>query len=93
MQTIPVRELNQHTARVLEEVTRSGQPVQVTKNGTPRWRIVPTAGGTVSRLDALIQAGQATRPQATLPLPPGPVPTPSGRSVDDLLDEIDGEDR
>lgn len=89
--TIPVRELNQHTAQALEEVTRSGQTALVTKNGTVLWHITPVAARPASRLDALIRAGLATRPEAILPLPAGPTPVPSGRAVDDLLEELDGE--
>jgi prevent-host-death family protein len=92
MITIPVRELNQNTARVLEQVTASGHPVTVTKNGTPRWQISPVQAEPSSRLEALIQAGLATQPVATLPLPSAPTPVPSGRSVDDILNELDGDE-
>jgi antitoxin (DNA-binding transcriptional repressor) of toxin-antitoxin stability system len=93
MATIPVRDLNQRTAQVLEEITASGRTAQVTKNGIVRWHIMPVPAQPASRLDALIRAGLATRPEATLPLPSGPRPVPSGRDVAELLDELDGEDR
>lgn len=93
MLTIPVRDLNQRTAQVLDEITASGQAAKVTKNGVVRWQIIPasaTAGE--SRLEALIRAGLATRPQSELPLPAGPIPVPSGRDVGELLNELDGDD-
>lgn len=93
MLTIPVRELNQHTAQTLEAVTASGQTAQITKNGVVRWRITPVTAQPSSPLDALIRAATATRPQATLPLPSGPLPVPSGREVEDLLNELDSDDQ
>ncbi|MDR1152537.1 MAG: hypothetical protein LBK72_08710 [Bifidobacteriaceae bacterium] len=93
MAIIPVRELNQRTAQVLEDITISGQTAQVTKNGIVRWHIMPVPAGPTSRLDALIRAGLATQPDATLPLPAKPHPVPSGRDVGELLDELDGEDQ
>ncbi|MDR1807958.1 MAG: type II toxin-antitoxin system prevent-host-death family antitoxin [Propionibacteriaceae bacterium] len=90
MLTVPVRQLNQHTAQVLDLVTTSGQPVAVTKNGRVAWHITP-ATVPASPLDALIGAGLATRPSFDLPLPAGPRPVPSGRPVADLLAELDGD--
>jgi antitoxin (DNA-binding transcriptional repressor) of toxin-antitoxin stability system len=89
--TFPIRDLNQRTAQTLDAVTASGETAQVTKNGAVMWHITPVSPRPASRLDALIQAGLATRPEATLPLPRGPVPVPSGRGVDDLLEELDAE--
>jgi antitoxin (DNA-binding transcriptional repressor) of toxin-antitoxin stability system len=93
MLTVPVRNLNQRTAQVLDEVTASGQTAQITKNGVVRWLVSPAPPEPLSRLDALIRAGAATRPQSTIPLPLGPTPVPSGRDVDELLAELDGEER
>ncbi|MGL4744539.1 MAG: type II toxin-antitoxin system Phd/YefM family antitoxin, partial [Dermatophilaceae bacterium] len=38
MQTVTKRELNQHTAAVLDQVTETNDVV-VTERGTPRWRV------------------------------------------------------
>jgi len=92
MPTIPVRELNQRTAQVLDEITASGETAMVTKNGVVRWQIAPTAPASVSRLDALTRAGLATRPRADLPLPLAPTQVPSGRAVDDVLRDLDSDD-
>jgi antitoxin (DNA-binding transcriptional repressor) of toxin-antitoxin stability system len=90
MLTIPVRELNQHTAQVLERIAESGEPAAITRNGKVGWHITP-ASGTVSRIDALIEAGLASNPVFDRPLPKGPVPVPSGSSVDQILAELDGD--
>jgi prevent-host-death family protein len=55
MDTITHRELRNHSAEVLRRV-EAGESLQVTNNGRPAARIVPT-GGTV--LDDLIARGQA----------------------------------
>ena len=92
MLTIKVRDLNQRTAQVLDLITASNNPALVTKNGVAHWQITPIQPGSVSRLEALIQSGLATKPQADLPLPDGPIPVPSGRTVAELLDSIDEDD-
>lgn len=61
VEQVPIRELNQHTATVLERVER-GESVEITNRGRPIARIVPVPGG---ELDDLVAAGWVTPP--TLP--------------------------
>ncbi|GEA82708.1 type II toxin-antitoxin system Phd/YefM family antitoxin [Cellulomonas uda] len=89
MSTVTKRELNQHTAQVLEQVTPTHEVV-VTERGEPRWRVTaytePAAG-----LSRLIREGRYTPPSAS-PAPwhdGGPEYTDA--QVDALLDELKGE--
>ncbi|MGN9774738.1 type II toxin-antitoxin system Phd/YefM family antitoxin [Micromonospora sp. H33] len=71
MEQIAIRELNQHTSRVLARV-RAGETVEVTDRGEPIARLVPVAGGD-ALLGRLVAEGRATAPTASGPLPLPPV--------------------
>nr|MDT0661348.1 type II toxin-antitoxin system prevent-host-death family antitoxin [Micromonospora sp. DSM 115978] len=66
-----MRELNQHTSRVLARV-RAGETVEVTDRGVPVARLTPiTGGGGV--LARLVAEGRAVAPTALGPVPAPPV--------------------
>lgn len=91
MSIVTKRELNQHTAAVLERVTASDDLV-VTERGRPRWR-VSVVGEHESALTRLAREGRYTPPRAT----PAPWPDRAGgpayttTEADALLDEMRGE--
>jgi antitoxin (DNA-binding transcriptional repressor) of toxin-antitoxin stability system len=51
---VTMRELNQHTAAVLEEINRSGRPAVVSKHGKFVAMITPLAGRSI---ESLVLAG------------------------------------
>lgn len=71
MEQVAIRELNQHTSRVLARV-RAGETVEVTDRGEPIARLVPIvpSGSVLSRL---VAEGRAVAPTATGPVPIPPV--------------------
>ncbi|MEV2236568.1 type II toxin-antitoxin system prevent-host-death family antitoxin [Micromonospora sp. NPDC049891] len=71
MEQIAVRELNQHTSKVLARV-RAGETVEVTDRGEPIARLVPVVAGDVL-LGRLVAEGRAIAPASTGPLPLPPV--------------------
>ncbi|OKI73853.1 type II toxin-antitoxin system Phd/YefM family antitoxin [Micromonospora sp. CB01531] len=71
MEQIAVRELNQHTSRVLARV-RAGETVEVTDRGEPIARLVPILAGD-ALLGRLVSEGRATAPTSAGPLPIPPV--------------------
>ncbi|MFG1954165.1 type II toxin-antitoxin system Phd/YefM family antitoxin [Micromonospora sp. NPDC048830] len=71
MEQIAVRELNQHTSRVLARV-RAGETVEVTDRGEPIARLVPVLAGD-ALLGRLVAEGRATAPTSAGPLPMPPV--------------------
>jgi prevent-host-death family protein len=91
METVTKRELNQHTATVLERVG-GGVEIVVTERGRPRWRVtgyVEPVGG----LDRLQREGRYT-PPATRPTDwpdHGAGAVITSARVDELLDETRGD--
>ncbi|MFI5489462.1 type II toxin-antitoxin system Phd/YefM family antitoxin [Micromonospora echinaurantiaca] len=71
MKQIAVRELNQHTSRVLARV-RAGETVEVTDRGQPIARLVPIVAGD-ALLGRLVAEGRATAPTSTGPVPMPPI--------------------
>ena len=71
MEQIAVRELNQHTSRVLARV-RAGETVEVTDRGEPIARLVPVLAGD-ALLGRLVAEGRAAAPTTTGPVPMPPV--------------------
>lgn len=71
MEQVPVRELNQNTARVLERVEH-GETVEITKHGRVIGRIVPAGHG---ELDDLVAAGRVVPATVRRPfvVPPGEI--------------------
>jgi prevent-host-death family protein len=71
MEQIAVRELNQHTSKVLARV-RAGETVEVTDRGEPIARLVPILAGD-ALLGRLVAEGRAAAPTSAGPLPMPPV--------------------
>lgn len=69
METIGVRELNQHTGKVLARVSR-GETIEITDRGRPVARLVPIHADH-SMLAGLVATGRAVAPTTA-----GPIPTP-----------------
>lgn len=91
MRTVTKRDLNQHTAHVLDQVT-DARDVVVTERGEPRWRVsmYRDAEGGLARLE---QLGRYTPPtDSPEPWPDrGHGPEYTGDQVDALLDEAKGD--
>lgn len=91
MQTVTKRELNQHTAAVLNRVT-DVDDVVVTERGKPRWRVTAIRDQDTP-LERLEREGVYTPPALT----PAPWPQDqggparSGNQVDALLNETRGD--
>lgn len=91
MRTVSKRDLNQHTASVLDQVTDRGDIV-VTERGEPRWRVSPFRGEDAP-LVRMEREGRYTPPAAT----PAPWPSRPGgpryteAEVAELLDEMRGD--
>lgn len=91
MDRVTKRDLNQHTASVLDRVTNTGDVV-VTERGEPRWRVTPFHGHDVP-LARMERDGRYTPPASS----PAPWPSHPGgprytdTKVEALLDEIHGE--
>jgi prevent-host-death family protein len=87
---VPIRELNQQTARVMARV-EAGETIEVTKQGKVIGRIVPAT--TPSELDDLIAAGRVI--PATIR---GPIPMPAykatpGSDAGELISNLRDEER
>jgi prevent-host-death family protein len=66
---VPVRELNQHTSRVLKQVMK-GQAVTITLGGRPVARLVPISDPPSVLEERLVTLGLATPPSDPSPFPP-----------------------
>ena len=91
MEQIAIRELNQHTSRVLARV-RAGETVEVTDRGEPIARLVPIVAGD-ALLSRLVAEGRATAPTSRGPLPLPPVLGDPGQDVAAALADFRGEER
>ncbi|WP_433346482.1 type II toxin-antitoxin system Phd/YefM family antitoxin [Micromonospora sp. CA-111912] len=91
MEQIAVRELNQHTSRVLARV-RAGETVEVTDRGQPVARLVPVVAGD-AMLGRLVAEGRAVAPTSTGPVPLPPVLGDPGVDVAAALVEARDEER
>lgn len=89
--TVTKRELNQHTASVLDRVT-DGRDVVVTERGKPRWR-VSLFRHEEAALARMERDGRFAAPVSTpAPWPEHPGgPAYTDDQVDALLDELHGE--
>jgi prevent-host-death family protein len=83
MESIPVRELNQHTSAVLQRVQR-GESLEVTVGGRPVARLVPLGEG-ASLLERMVAEGRALAPTAIGPVP---VPPRLGDPAVNVTDEL-----
>ncbi|SBT50772.1 type II toxin-antitoxin system Phd/YefM family antitoxin [Micromonospora auratinigra] len=91
MEQIPVRELNQHTSRVLARV-RAGETVEVTDRGEPIARLVPVLAGD-ALLGRLVAEGRATAPTSAGPVPMPPVLGDPSVDVAAVLAKVRDEER
>lgn len=91
MDTVTKRDLNQHTASVLDRVTETGDIV-VTERGKPRWRVSPFRSEDVP-LVRMERDGRYIPPAlAPTPWPASPGgPKYTDAEVNALLDEIHGD--
>ncbi|MEV6287315.1 type II toxin-antitoxin system prevent-host-death family antitoxin [Kribbella sp. NPDC051770] len=89
MDSIPVRELNQHTSAVLARVA-NGESVEITVSGRPAARLVPIDHATSTRSE-LIRRGRLIPSTISAPvvMPPGEpdLSTDSTDIVSDLREE------
>ena len=86
---VGMRELSQHTARVLALV-RAGETVEVTDRGKIVARIVPAADDRYAQLVAAGIVRPAQRPFDPAHLPE-PAPGETGRSTGEWLSELRGD--
>ena len=86
---IPVRMLNQETARVLARV-KQGEEIEITERGAVIARLVPAGPSPVTRL---LETGKLRMPRVTgqMPHPRGPVRT--GPRSDEVLAEMRADER
>jgi prevent-host-death family protein len=86
MADVPVRELNQHTARVLSRV-KAGEQIDITERGTVIARLIPASDHPLSHLMTSGKLHPATL-GGRAPRPGGPVATDqeSGRLLRELRD-------
>lgn len=89
MDEVGVRELNQHTARVLARV-KSGEQVDITERGVVVARLVPAQPGPAADLVATGRLRPASA-AGRIPRPTGPVRT--DREAGELLREMRDEER
>jgi prevent-host-death family protein len=85
METVGIRELQQHASRVVARAA-AGESIVVTDRGRPVARLVPLGG---SGLDALVAAGRVRQPAGGLadlaaPMRPGPGSPSLGEVLADL---------
>ncbi len=89
MPTIGIRELSNNASSVVEEVSRSGRPTLVTKNGKPVPALVAVDE------DALLDYVLATSPEyvRTINLAQTEIALGNrGRDLEEVLDERDAEE-
>lgn len=89
MAEVPIRELNQETAKVLARVKR-GEEVDITERGVVVARLVPAEPSPIGRL---LATGNLRPPRAT-----GPLPHPKGdvrttQQSGELLEHLRDEER
>jgi prevent-host-death family protein len=86
MDSIPVRELNQHTSAVLARVA-NGESLEITVSGRPAARLVPIDNTSIRA--ELIRRGRLIPASAPGPLPPPPAGEPD-LSIDstDIISDL-----
>lgn len=89
MEQIPIRTLNQDTARVLARVER-GEVVEVTNRGRAIARIVPVSA---DALADLVTRGTVTPPTIASPFVMPTVPAETGSEGGQLITELRDEER
>lgn len=91
VETVTKRDLNQHTASVLDRVTDTGDII-ITERGEPRWQL-STYRGQTAPLVRLERDGRYTPPASTpTPWPSDPGgPVYTDTDIAALLDEMRGD--
>lgn len=84
--SVTLRELNQHSGRIVARVGETRMPVVVTDRGRPVARIEPYSEPRTP-LDRLMADGQVDPPVRGFTLDMPTIPLPEGISVADLLAE------
>ena len=90
MEQVPIRELNQNTAGVIERVTH-GETVEITSHGTPVARLVPISQH--GELDDLVASGWATPPTNRRPFTVPAIKAPAGEDAAELIRRLRDEER
>lgn len=90
MEQVPIRELNQNTAGVMERVEH-GETVEITSRGKPIARIVPISQH--GELDDLVAAGWATPPTNRTPFTMPTIKAPAGEDAAELIRRLRDEER
>jgi PHD/YefM family antitoxin component YafN of YafNO toxin-antitoxin module len=91
MRTITAREFNHHMGRVLESIKETGEPVVITRRGSPGWTVISGAVEQDDPIEQLIREGKATGPSFEGELPDQPHPIPSGRTVEELIADVNSD--
>lgn len=89
VKTASLRELNQRSGQIIAEVVSSGVDVIVTDRGRPVARIVREEP-VESEWERLVRTGDVVEATATWE-PPAPQRPASGRSAEEILDELRAE--
>ncbi|NYI05430.1 type II toxin-antitoxin system Phd/YefM family antitoxin [Allostreptomyces psammosilenae] len=92
MESIGLRELSHHTARVVARV-RDGETIQVTDHGKPVLRLVPENPQHLGWRERLIAAGELIPATDPTPFATPLVVADPGRSVSDALSEMRDQER
>lgn len=89
MSEVPVRVLNQETAKVLARV-KQGEEIEITERGVVVARLVPAQPSAATHL---IATGRLRPPRTSGPLPRPKGPVRSDRESGEVLRELRDEDR
>jgi prevent-host-death family protein len=89
MAEIPVRTLNQETAKVLSRV-KQGEEIDITERGSVIARLVPAKPSPITRL---LETGKLRMPRMTGPMPHPRGPVRTGRRSDEVLAEMRADER
>jgi prevent-host-death family protein len=89
MAEIPVRMLNQETAKVLSRV-KQGEEIEITERGAVIARLVPAKPSAVTRL---LETGKLRLPRTSGPMPHPRGEVRTGRQTDEVLAEMRADER
>jgi prevent-host-death family protein len=92
METIGLRDLSHHTARVVDRV-RHGEVIQVTDRGVPILRLVPESAASGDLRAELIAEGDLVPAADTSPFPEPAPAVQNGPSLSDTLAAMREEER
>jgi prevent-host-death family protein len=86
MERIALRELRNHTSRVVRRAS-AGERIIITVDGVPTAQIIPLDAGTIEpTLDELMVHGRLYPPRhPSLPMPAVPLERPGARSLEEIV--------